>query len=229
MSSNLILTAGDAFDKFLQGIRKVANRTVPPDQFESWYGDATLDWIRQKLPMAEFNQKRIEDMEKFIVLTDGSTYPVITGISNVFAVPSIANAISAGGVLMSGIYPLYLHGLRATFIGDDNGIEFMAHIRRSEQAGVMTWNKYRKPKYARPYYEYRNDNIYLTGRDSTTMYLEYYRYPAMVSVVNNIDPETNPVQSEEIVQIAVRLFLENRGDPRYKSKLQEMMVTQQGK
>jgi len=61
------------------------------------------------------------------------------------------------------------------------------------------------------------------------MILEYYRYPALVSFVYSIHPETNPAQSEEIVQIAVRLFLENRGDPRYKSRLQEMMVTQQGK
>jgi hypothetical protein len=61
------------------------------------------------------------------------------------------------------------------------------------------------------------------------MILSYYRYPALVSYTNAINPDTNPAQTEEIVQIAVRLFLENRGDTRYKSKLQEMMVTQQGK
>ena len=227
--ATVITTAEEAYAKFLQGIRKVANRTVPPEQFDSWYGDATLDWLRQKLPMAQFNQKRIDDLEKFIVLTDGSTYPVISGTNNVFAVPSKADGLTAGYQITAGTYPLYLHGLRATFVGIDDGLEFEAHIRRSEQSGVMTWNKYRKPAYGRPYYQYRNDSIFLTGRSSNNMILEYYRYPALVSYVNSIDPETNPSQSEEIVQIAVRLFLENRGDPRYKSKLQEMMVTQQGK
>ena len=227
--ANLIITAEDAYRKFLQGIRKVANHTVTPLEWESWHGDATLDWMRQKLPLAEFNQKRIDDLEKFVVLTDGSNYLVISGSGGTFAVPSAYTSMTTAGLLMSGNYPLYLHGLRVTFIGDDNGLEFEAHVRRSEQAGVMTWNKYRKPNYGRPYYQYRNDVISLIGRTSGQMILEYYRYPVLVSYLNKVDPETNPVQNEEIVEIAVRLFLENRGDPRYKSKLQEMMVTQQGK
>jgi hypothetical protein len=225
--ATVIITAEDAYNKFLQGIRKVAQRTVPPDQFESWYADATLDWLRQKFPTAEFNQKRIDDMEKFFVVTDGVDYPIITGSANQFTVPSVANSM-IGNMLGSGAYPLYCYGLYAQF-KDANGAIFGATVARADQANTMLWDHYRKPTAKRCYFEYRKDVIHLLGGTSTEMILGYYRYPVMVSFTNSIDPETSPSQSEEIVQIAVRLFLENRGDPRYKSKLQEMMVTAQGK
>jgi len=131
------------------------------------------------------------------------------------------------GVLMSGTYPLYLHGLGATF-KDSDGV-FGAKILRTNQKATILTDKYRRATYSRPYYETRKDQVITSGRQATQMILSYYRYPALVSVINNINPETNPEQTEEIVQIAVRMFLENRGDTRYKSKLQEMMVTQQGK
>lgn len=223
--SSMIITATDAYQKFLQGIRKVSTRTIPPDEFQSWWGDATLLWIREKLPLAQFNQKRIDDLEKFIVLTDGTG--MIPGVNNVFNVPSLyTNTVS--GRMMSGNYPLYLYGIRVTFV-DSNGVEFMAWVKRGQQAGVSIWDYYRRPNFKRPFYEYREDAIWLNGRDASNMILEYYRYPALVSYTDSINPETNPVQNEEIVEIAVRLFLENRGDTRYKSQLQELMLTRQGK
>ncbi len=226
--ASVIITAEDAYRKFLQGIRKVANTTVPPDQFDSWYGDALLDWLRQKIQEPEFNTKRIEDMEKFLVRTDGVDYALIhvSSTANVFTVPSLYSATTAG-ILMSGVYPLKLHLLSVIFLDADGN--FGAKIRRTDMEEVLLWNKYRKPAYRRPYYEYRKDKITVSGRSATDMILSYYRYPALVSYTNNINPDTNPEQTEEIVQIAVRLFLENHGDMRYKSKLQEMMVTQQGK
>jgi hypothetical protein len=224
--TSVIITAEDAYKKFLQGIRKVANTTVLPDQFESWYGDATLDWLRQKIQMPEFNTKRIEDMEKFLVITDGIDYPPIPISSGLFPMPSVYSGVTSG-ILMSGTYPLYLHGLTVIFTDEDG--EFGAKLKRTDMAQVMLWDKYRKPTYGRPYYEVRKGKMIVTGRPATSMILSYYRYPALVSYTNSINPETNPEQSEEIVQIAVRLFLENRGDTRYKSKLQEMMMTQQGK
>jgi len=225
MANPVIITAEDAYLKFLQGIRKVANRTVPPDQFDSWWNDGTLDWLRQKLPTAEFNQKRIDDLARFIVLTDGSD--VISGTNNIFNLPTTYTAITAGKLMSDSRY-LYLQGLRVTFLDPDTGEEFYADIKKAEMSNVMTWSPYRKITAKRPYFERIGDTIRLLGRNSNSMILEYYRYPALVSY-NSINPETSPSQSEEIVQVAVRLFLENRGDPRYKSKLQEMMVTQQGK
>ena len=227
----VIITAEDAYRKFLQGIRKVANTTVPPDQFGSWYGDAILDWLRQKIQEPEFNTKRIEDMEKFLVKTDCVDYSLIhvSSVANVFTVPSLYSATTTG-ILMSGTYPLKLHLLSVIFADTDGN--FGAKIRRTDMEEVLLWNKYRKPAYRRPYYEYRKDKIIVSGRSATDMILSYYRYPALVSYTNSttfINPDTNPEQTEEIVQIAVRLFLENRGDTRYKSKLQEMMVTQQVK
>ena len=225
--ASVIITAEDAFKKFLQGIRKVANTTVPPDQFDSWYGDAILDWSRQKIQTPEFNTQRIEDMEHLLVVTDGVDFPIISPAStNLFTLPSVYTATTAG-MLMSGTYPLFLHGLTAIF--EDKDGQFGAKVLKTDAKEVMLWDKYRKATYRRPYYEYRNGKIITSGRTPTAMILSYYRYPALVSYVNSINPDTNPEQSEEIVQIAVRLFLENRGDTRYKSKLQEMMVTQQGK
>ena len=232
--SSLIVTATDAYQKFLQGIRKVSTRTIPPDEFTSWWGDGTLLWIREKLPLSQFNQKRIDDLEKFIVLTDGGAYAQIPGTANKFPMPSTYSGVALGKLFSTlkdpsgNPYPLYLFGIRITFT-DTDGNEFMAWVRRGEQAGVSLWDYYRRSTFKRPFYETREDSIWLKGRDAALMNLEYYRYPALVSYTDSIDPETNPVQNEEIVEIAVRLFLENRGDMRYKSQLQELMLTRQGK
>ena len=224
--ATVIITAEDAYRKFLQGIRKVANRTVTPTEFDSWFNDATMDWLRQKLPMGEFNQKRQDDLSRFIVLTDGSD--AIAGVDNIFNLPSVYTATTNGRLMSGGRY-LYLYGLSVTFLDIDSLEEFSASLKRSENRDVMLWSPYRKVTKKRPYFQRIGDTIRLYGRDASSMILEYYRYPSLVSYTDSIKPETNPAQSEEIVQIAVRLFLENRGDPRYKSKLQEMMVTQQGK
>ena len=229
--ASVIITAEDAYKKFLQGIRKVANTTVPPDQFTSWYGDGLLDWLRQKVQTPEFNTKRIEDMERFIVVTDGYIDSVILPSgTNTFNLPCVYSG-TVSGILMATTRALSLHYLTVTF-KDSDGVEFGAKLKRTDMAQVMLWDKYRKATFNRPYYEHRSGVIIVTGRNAAQMILSYYRYPKLVSYTNSttfINPDTNPAQTEEIVQIAVRLFLENRGDTRYKSKLQEMMVTQQGK
>jgi len=183
--SSLIITATDAYQKFLQGIRKVSTRTIPPDEFMSWWGDGTLLWIREKLPLSQFNQKRIDDLEKFIVLTDGTAYAQLPGTVNKFSIPSNYAGVTSGKLYSTlkdasgNSYPLYLYGIRATFV-DTDGNEFMAWVKRGDQAGISLWDYYRRPTFKRPFYETREDAIWLNGRDASTMILEYYRYPALV-------------------------------------------------
>ena len=233
MSNPIILTAEDGYRRFISGIRKASTRTVTPQVFNVYFNDACLDWQQSKLPLVEFNQKRIDDLELFRVVTDGTVYPYIltTSFPNTFPVPNNSPIIT--GQLMvsntsSALLPLYRHGLNATFLDGDD-VEFMADIMRSDQRGVTIWNPYRKATTNRPYYELVGGFIRLSGRIAVKMRLEYIRYPKLVTYdeTTPLDPETNPTQNKEITDIAIRMFLENRGDPRYKSTLQEMMIRSQ--
>lgn len=229
--ANLIITIEDAYRSFLNGIRKVSTTTVRPEVFDMFFNDAATEWLLSKLPHAEFNQKRIDDLENLRVVCDGDFYPLLAPVStNVFRTPSIFDQYFSGLPAdtqnsTGSALPLYLHGLNALFV---KGTEtFMAKIMRSDQRGVSYWNSYHKVSADRPYYEFVAGKIRLMGRDADYLRLEYIRWFKVASYANSIEPEFKPEQNSEIIQIAVRTFLENRTNPRYKSKLQEMMIRSQ--
>jgi hypothetical protein len=236
--NNVIITAEDAYNKFLIDVRRWYTGQVTPDMFSWFWNDAQLESIKSKLPLIEFNQKRIDDIEILRCITDGSSigFPFIASSdTNIFPLPSKLIAQDSKGQMYATIsgenYPLYLHGLLASFV-DGNGIVKPAWILRSDQKAISFVNPYRMPSPTRLLYEHVNGHIRMLGIPSSQMRLEYYRYPKLMKYdedtpANSIDPEFNPSMNQEITDVAVKSFLENRQNPRYKSQLQEFMLKAQ--
>jgi hypothetical protein len=220
-------------------VRRYKNSTIEPDEFNIIWNEATTLWQGLKLPLVEFNQKRIDDLSQFHVVTDGSPVgsPLIsTTIHNIFQVPIAYDSVNDGIItsVINGVdYPMYRHGLNAMFRVPGSTDFFRVRIMRSDQRAINQENPYRQAKTTRPYFEFINNQIRLEGRDSAFLRLEYVRYPKIATYDGvdenmSLDPETTPAQNEEIVQLAVSLYLENKGDPRYKTQFQQMMFRSQG-
>lgn len=234
--SNYIVTAEDAYEYFLIAIRSQHTSVVSKDLFSWYWNDGLVEWVKSKLPSIEFNQKRIDDIDSLKVITDNSSIgesrmlPVAN--SNDFLLPRIFDNETDGYLKASvnnTIYPLYFHGLHASFY-DADGIIIPARVKRSDQFIVSLENHYLMPTAKRCFYEYINGYLRFQGRDAISMRLEYYRFPRIIKFVTggtNVDPEFNPIQNKEITELAIKNFLENRMNPRYKSFLQEMMLKSQ--
>lgn len=171
------------------------------------------------------------------------------GVSNVFTVPKytstgIPNRL-VDGTVSSQDYPLYLRQLNVSFkllygenqecglTGVSDWLE--ADILRSDQRMTIFKNPFRSPKDSRLYYEMLDGKIRLiTDKNSTSigyaLRLEYLRYPKQIffdpnrTTHNDVDCEFGAQQKKEIVDIAVRTYLERVKDPRYQSFLNEEMI-----
>jgi hypothetical protein len=167
---------------------------------------------------------------------------VMTGINN-----RLAN-----GTVGTQTYPQYMRFLNVMFkitYGSENECELTgnsgwikADIMRSDQRSVVENNPFRKPKDSKLLYEFRNGKINLiTGTNSVgySMRLEYLRYPITIffdkdnppdyPTGGSINCEFAPQQRKEIVDIAVRTYLERVKDPRYQSFLNEEAIKQNSK
>lgn len=234
--SNYIITAEEAYEYFLIAIRSQHTSAVTRDLFSWYWNDGLIEWVKSKMPIIEFNQKRIDDVDRLKVITDGSSIGVSKMIpvanSNDFLLPQIFDNETDGYLKASvnnTLYPLYLHGLHAQFYNSDGSL-ITARVKRSDQFAVSLENYYMRPTAKRCFYEYINGYLRFQGRDAVAMRLEYYRFPRIIKFVTggqDVNPEFNPLQNKEITELAIKNFLENRMNPRYKSFLQEMMLKSQ--
>ncbi len=128
-----------------------------------------------------------------------------------------------------------------------------AKILRSDNKAVNYKNPFRKPKDDRLYYEIINEHFVLTtGTESKgdSMRLDYLRYPRRIyfNKVNNNNPDLEqtgePVYDtsvsgsvncelpndlrQEVVDIAVRTYVERVKDPRYQSFINELNIKHNG-
>jgi hypothetical protein len=102
-------------------------------------------------------------------------------------------------------------------------------MRADERADIYQ-NAYRYPSDEKMYYRFVGEHMELiTETDSTPLStkMEYLRYPDEIIYYEpnsgNIDSncELAPVQQKEIVDMAVRMFLEATANPRYQSQMVE--------
>jgi len=182
-----------------------------------------------------------------------------TGSSYVFTLPldeSVnINNISNTGAPSTQKYPKYLKLLNVMFkltYGTTNecgltGVSgwLKARVMRSDQRTVILDNPLRTPLDSRLYYEILNDKLRLITTTNSTGYamrLEYFRYPRSIffnksnPAVEGTNPATGcvncefgPQQRKEIVDIAIRTYLERVKDPRYQSFLNEEFIKSQSK
>lgn len=234
--SNLILSSEDMYRAFLRGIRKSNTSVILPAYWNPFINEVQLQWVKSKLPMVEFSQKRIDDLSPLRIVTDGSalwgaTTVISSTTAGIFPIPTLWGKDTAGMPLTSGDKPLYLHGLNV-MVRKDTGEWKPALILKSDKTVMAAGNPYRVPATTRIYFERIKDEIRVIGGAlENKMRLEYLRYPKIINysaTVNlNTNPELAPSQNQEIKDIAVRTYLEIIMDPRYKSFLQEEMIKSQ--
>jgi hypothetical protein len=238
---NIIATTGDIYRAFLRGIRKENTSVVKPSLFNPFINEVLLEVVKGKLPQAEFSQKRIDDLSVLRVVTDGGrlhgSRPVINESSpGVFDLPVSFENTASGQPMDDRFanYPLYLHGINASFRRRDSVQWRGAVLRKSDKTVMMEDNPYRRPTKDRLYFELISGQIRLVGGDQEdTLRLEYYRYPRIINFSTTpgetIDPEFNPSFNQEVTETAIRRYLERVADPRYRSFLQEEMLRSQSK
>lgn len=219
----MIVTAADMFNAVLDGIFKAKTGTIYPDEFDRLINKVQLEYVQNKLTQEEENQKRTDDLRILRVIS-----PDIAPTSlNTFPLPY--NAASP--------LPGYLYLLSANFkIIYVNNVCKLTGMSSYLKAKTMKsdWNEYEvsKDPYNRPtddnlYYKIVGNNAILnTGTMSTGafMQVDYYRYPADISVVTPTDCELSIHARQEIVDIAIRKYLEQVQDPRYQTKSAETKV-----
>lgn len=240
-------TAEKMFKYFLTEVRKEFTVVITPDQWNEFVNPVFIDWIKTKLPLAEFVQKRIDDLEAIKVLTDGRQYQRIPSYfesGNIFQIP-----------YTSEHWPAYMHGISAQFAqavasdgsepDDGTGETAVAvenddlittvpkvtnliggKIFRSDTRAVNSNNPYRQPikgEYA--YFDNRGGFIYVQSEELSydRMILEYYRYPEEVLFIPNGDSSAGsfmPTQNKEIIDMAVTRYLEKVSDQRLQTQPQ---------
>lgn len=226
-------TAEKMYKYFLSEVRKARNVTITPQQWsENIIFQATLFWVLSKLPMAEFIQKRIDDLEVLRVITDGIISPVLSpDANNHYTIP--AN---------------YLYGLNMAFnISSSNAqseedptggggtdtdtitysipaTSVPGKILRSDSKVIVNQNPYRQVDESFVYFEMKSGLIVpttVTGYYQRSGVMEYYRKPTAILFdgSNQVNGDFNSLQNLEITELAVSRYLGKTGDPRLEAKV----------
>jgi hypothetical protein len=204
----MIQTVTEMYKAFLLGIKKEQSTIVPPSIFNELINIEQLNYIQEKVTSMEINQKRIDDLQKLIVITDGEY--VYEGIvlkpiapdtyhGRRFTLPydpqlDINNDwVGVTPLPETQKYPRYfrLRGISFKVKYSEHGCfkgaisEFMeSKILRGDSKTVIKKNPYRKPKETRLYHEIVNNKIILSaGEDDIKglhMQIEYIRYPRVI-------------------------------------------------
>jgi hypothetical protein len=174
--------------------------------------------------------------------------PVSTNDKN-FIIPKYVqiniNNRKDNGTVETQDYPQYLRMLNVSFkltYGANQECKLTgtsdwlpASIMRSDKRSVVFDNPFRLPKDSRLYYELINGTVRLITSNASTsvgyaLRLEFLRYPVSIffdpdrATANDVNCEVGPQQQKEIVDIAVRTYLERVRDPRYQSFLNEEAI-----
>jgi len=111
-----------------------------------------------------------------------------------------------------------------------------AKIMRADQRDAIMRNPIFRPSDQKPYYRFIGDFIELITESTSTplkMKIEYLRYPVTIRYVEPdseetaVDCELHPIQQKEIVDLAIRLFIEATKDPRYETQIAETQIRKQ--
>lgn len=253
----LYRTTEDVYRSFLREIKKANTAVVPPAQFNLLMGDAESLFYREKSSEIEKDQKRIDDLKEWIVITDGlyeyngsPLNPILAdGQTNIFPLPKDATnnyecTVSTMGVL---VYPAYRRLLKVEFryrrVNDPcypDGLSpwIGGKPLKANEQNVIAKNPFRKPNSEVIYYKEIGNNIKLWLGDDTQNYgyemrIEYIKYPRpfnySVVPADNVMLELQSDQIHEIVKIAARLYMGESSDPRYRVAVSESVMTAKGK
>jgi hypothetical protein len=250
-------TVIDIYKDFLKEIKKSNIASVPPSIFNIIINDGYTLWYRNKSEEIELDQKKQDDLKELMVITDGvyifegspliPLVPISNG-SNIFPLPK-SNDNSYSVSILGTFYPNYRRLLNVEFKyvynGDpcypDGDISpwISGKPLRTNQKNVIKKNPFRKPNTKNLYYQLRGNMVELLLDENSTniphsMKIEYIKYPRLINydpVIpgNNVMCELQSDQIREIIEISARTYLQEATDPRYQTKLNEMVLGQKGK
>jgi hypothetical protein len=219
----MITTAEQMYRYFLQLVNKEKTHVVKPATFNFLINTSNIDWVKERLPVNEFNQTLIDDLQ--VLLVEGD----------------LADGIDVTTDFIFDLPVEYMHGINVLFditiinsacFEDGTQYKQSAIIMKSDEKTVIKDSYYRQPRDSRLYYRYANSKVRLfTGKYSGTsdsvglkMYMDYYKLPSEIEYIFegvSSDSEFGSLQQQEIVERAVQMFLEKNRDPRYQSFLNE--------
>ena len=244
----MLETAKEMYRYFLDEVRKERTVVITPPYWNRMIDPIVIKWIKTKLPLNDFNQKRIDDLEAIKVITDGRQQDPIPSLytdGNSFRMPDGTYAIR--------YYPKYMHGISAQFanlaeddiavIGPDPEPSVVGgrivpretprkfkdlvegKILRSDVRGPNKRNTYSQQKADEyVYFDVKDGFIYVYSNSTiyTRLILEYYKYPSPIFYSEDSELNSNgdfgPTQNEEIMDMAVTHYLEKVSDQRIQAQ-----------
>lgn len=209
----MLNTALDMYKLTLSGIKKEATAVLTPTQWVSLINECYLNWIREKMEYVEINQKISDDLQPLQVVQ--------------ILAPLQGNEFS---------YPpeslkLLCVQFKINYINNECGLtgvsEWLgAKPLKSDAIGAL--GHYSKPKDSRLYYLLKQDLVELvTGTQSTpnSMRIEFLTEPTAIELTpSDVPPQVRLLQRQELVDIAVRTYLERVKEERYQSNLNEEIL-----
>lgn len=223
--------AVDMYLAFGNGIDKHRTSVVSVTKWNLFINLIFMEWVNDKIPKLPFTGHTDHDLESFKVDTDDVRYSAIAPDStNIFPIPY-------NGVVINGlngvpiILPEYYQGISVMFkIGTPSTSEWKpVRLMIPEQRGHILNNPYEKPTDERLYFEFTGRVMRLYSvSPGTAMRLEYYRVPEKIEINTGgiVVTDVNITQKtrKEVVDRAVRAYLEEKANPRYQSYLNEMVI-----
>ena len=210
----MLTTAADIYKAVLAGIKKESTAVLTPTNFLLLINECYLNWVREKADIPEFNQKIMEDLQPLHVIATPAP-----SSGNLFTYP--AAVLKTLGIQF-----------KINYVDNECGLTgvsewLKAKPMRADAKGEV--GHYSKPKDSRLYYQiYGNTVELITGTSSTAnrMRIEYIKYPTAITLTPDYPGEVRALQRQEIVDLAVRTYLERVKEERYQSNLNEDMLRQ---
>jgi len=133
--------------------------------------------------------------------------------------------------LLNNLFQIYY--VDNTIFADGESSWLRAQLMRADQRADIYQNAYRYPTDEKPYYRLLGEFIEFVNETSSyplRMKLEYLRYPRAIKYVEPtsddvaVDCELPSIQQKEIVDMAVRMYIEATQSPRYQSQIVEEQI-----
>lgn len=230
----MITTVADMYRYFLAGLNKGNAGTVTPLQFNVIINAATATYLAQKADRMEGDQ-RVQDTLRMLIpppaqfLNQGPAQPGF----EYFDLPYNANAPAGTSKGYYRMVSVALHLMRPgnppapVPCSAPNGWAPARPLKRDARHTVLQ-DPFMSPTDLEPYYYLTEDNRIKVLTDGTSYadkaLVEYLRYPVEVDAVNNINPELPGAINVEIVDNAIREYLEIIESRRYQSQVSEQRL-----
>lgn len=214
----MIVTALDMYTALQDGINKVMTSSIDYPEGERLLNKAMMEYIKNHYYSVEETEKRIEDLR-----TLREDLIVNPSSMNTFALPYNEASNPIGYLFMLTIsFKIHYVNNNCNLTGDSDWLH--SKPLRTNFKTVISLDPYNRPTDLRLYHEIIGDTVVLTtGTQSygIAARMEYIRYPKSISLTIPQDCELPVHTRQEIVDIAVRKYLEQVTDPRYQTTLAE--------